>query len=49
MELISWGTSKLISFLPQYGIYILKIVFVIYDPMSSPYSLCALSYVLNVE
>lgn len=45
----SSGTPQVILFLPECGIYFLKNFFVIYDQMSSLYSLCAPSYALNVK
>lgn len=48
-ERISCGASSLIPLLRDYVISILKKFSFIYDPLSSPYSLCALNYVLNAK
>lgn len=48
-ERISRGASSLIPLLRDYVISILNTFSFIYDPLSSPYSPCALNYVLNVK
>lgn len=48
-ERISCGASSLIPLLRDCVISILNTFSFIYDPLSSPYSPCALNYVLNVK